>query len=95
MITMHPGEYLKISYLEPMRISQALLAKKMSISTACLSRILNGKSDISVSMALKLEREFDRSAESWLSMQMDFRLDQARSSKRKEPVDPTPGDVQL
>lgn len=78
MITMHPGMYLKASYVEAKQVTQAELARKLEVSPAIVSRLLNGRADLSVLMALRLEKAFDRSAESWLQMQMEYDIERLR-----------------
>ena len=80
MITMHPGEYLEMAYVEPYEIKQADLAESLGVSTAAVSRLLACKSDLSPEMAVRLSLVFDRSAESWMALQSDFSLSQARES---------------
>ncbi|NZA76538.1 HigA family addiction module antidote protein, partial [Escherichia coli] len=45
-----------------------------------LSRVLNGKADLSVEMALRLSRVLGRSAESWINMQTQYSLNASRKS---------------
>jgi len=80
MITMHPGEYLEMAYVEPYEIKQADLAESLGVSTAAISRLLACKSDLSPEMAVRLSYVFDRSAESWMALQSDYSLSQARDS---------------
>lgn len=80
MITMHPGEYLEMAYVEPYEIKQADLAECLGVSTAAISRLLSCKSDLSPEMAVRLSLVFDRSAESWMALQSDFSLAQARET---------------
>ncbi|KOP51147.1 MULTISPECIES: HigA family addiction module antitoxin [Pseudomonas syringae group] len=86
MITMHPGEYLEMAYVEPYEIKQADLAESLGISTAAISRLLACKSDLSPEMAVRLSLVFDRSAESWMALQSDFSLSQAREVVRPDAV---------
>ena len=55
------------------------LAEKLQVSVASVSRILNGKSDVTPRMALKLQRVLGRSAESWLAMQAEYSLAKERA----------------
>lgn|SRR5690554_995599 len=77
---MHPGEFIKRVYLEPFSLSSNELARKLKMSAAQVSRLLNGKSDLSPAMALKLSKVLGRSPESWLAMQDNFNLWQARQT---------------
>lgn len=75
---MHPGAFIKRVYLQPFHIGSNELARKLQVSTGLVSRLLNGKTDISPAMALKLSKVLGRSPESWLLMQDNFDLWQAR-----------------
>ncbi len=71
---MHPGKFIKRVYLEPFNIGANELARSLKVSPSTLSRLLNGKSDVSPEMALKLSRVIGRSAESWMMMQDNYDL---------------------
>ena len=75
---MHPGAFIKRVYLEPFNIGSNELARKLQVSAGLVSRLLNGKTDISPAMALKLSKVLGRSPESWLLMQDNFDLWKAR-----------------
>lgn len=74
----HPGVFIKRVYLEPFDIGSNELARKLQVSSGLVSRLLNGKTDVSPAMALKLSKVLGRSPESWLLMQDNFDLHQAR-----------------
>ena len=80
MITMHPGEYLAVSYVEPYGLSQRALAERLGVSTAAVSRLLAGKADLSPEMAVRLALVFDRSAESWMELQSAHSLALAKKA---------------
>jgi antitoxin HigA-1 len=86
MITVHPGEYLRLSYVEPFGIRQRELAESLGVSTAAVSRLLAGKADLSPEMAVRLSLIFDRSAESWMLMQAKFSLAMAKAAVDPEKV---------
>lgn len=71
---MHPGEFIRRVYLEPFKIGSNELARKLHVSTGLVSRLLNGKTDVSPAMALKLSKVIGRSPESWLLMQDNYDL---------------------
>lgn len=74
----HPGEFIKRVYLEPYNIGSNKLAGKLQVSAGLASRFLNGKTDTSPAMALKLSKVLGRSPESWLLMQDNYDLWKAR-----------------
>ena len=75
---MHPGAFIKRVYLIPFGVASNELARKLQVSTGLISRLINGKTDISPAMALKLSKVLGRSPESWLLMQDNYDLWQAR-----------------
>ncbi len=75
---MHPGKFIKRVYLEPFNIASNELARRLKVSPGLVSRLLNGKTDLSPAMALKLSAVLGRSPESWLAMQDNYNLWKAR-----------------
>lgn len=65
----HPGEFIREVYLEPLGISARQVADKLGVSASTFNRLLNGDSNISPEMALRLSKTLGRSPESWLAMQ--------------------------
>jgi addiction module HigA family antidote len=76
----HPGEFIREVYLEPNDITGRQLAAKLGVSPSTLSRVLQGTSGISPEMALRLSKALGRSPESWLTMQDNHDLWQARQT---------------
>lgn len=74
----HPGEFITEVYLEPNNLSGRELAVKLGVAASTLNRILTGTSGISPEMALRLSKALGRSAESWLAMQYNHDLWQAK-----------------
>lgn len=74
----HPGEFITDVYLEPNSISGRELALNLGVAASTLSRILKGLSGISPEMALRLSKALGRSPESWLALQYNYDLWQAR-----------------
>ncbi len=83
----HPGEFIREIYLEPFGLSSRFLATKLDVSPSTLSRVLQGTSGISPEMALRLSKALGRSPESWLAMQDNYDLWQARQRTNLENVD--------
>ena len=69
---------LKEMYLEPMELSVTKAAESLGITRKALSELVNGKSGISTSMALRLSKAFGTSPILWLNMQQHYDLWQAR-----------------
>lgn len=76
----HPGEFIKETYIEPLKISLRTAAIKLDVSPSTFSRLIKGESDISPTIALKLSKAFGRTPESWLLMQAEYELWKAKSS---------------
>ena len=75
---MHPGAFIKRVYLEPNEIGSNELARQLKVSTGLMSRLVNEKTGLSSEMALKLSKVLGRSPESWLLMQDNYNLWQAK-----------------
>lgn len=76
----HPGEFINEVYLEPNNLSARELSAKLSVSASTLHRILIGTSAVSPEMALRLSKALGRSPESWLAMQSNYDLWQAKQN---------------
>jgi len=74
----HPGLVLR-EYLEGMAISTA--AKKLRVSRATLSGILNGKKGISPEMSLRLSLALGTHESFWYDMQANHDLWKAKQKK--------------
>ena len=76
----HPGEFIHATYIEPFDISLRSLAESLGVAPSTLARVVSGRSAVSPEMALRLSKAVGRSAESWLAMQHNYDLWQARKS---------------
>ena len=74
----HPGEFITAVYLEPHGVTGRQLAAKLNVAPSTVNRILVGTSAIGPEMALRLAKTLGRSPESWLSLQHNYDLRQAR-----------------
>ena len=74
----HPGEFINEVYLGPNNLSGRELAAKLGVAASTLNRILTGTSGVSPEMALRLSKSLGRSPESWLAMQYNHDLWQAK-----------------
>ncbi|EDM82085.1 HigA family addiction module antitoxin [Limnobacter sp. MED105] len=82
----HPGGILKDDVLPAMGLTVSEASVQIGVDRVTLSRFLNEKSSLSVSMALKLEgwlgQTHGGAAEVWLKMQLAYDLWHARQNKK-------------
>lgn len=76
----HPGEFIRDTYIDPFEISIRSLAESLGVASSTLARIVSMRSGVSPEMALRLSKALGRSAESWLVMQHNFDLWQAKKT---------------
>ena len=70
----HPGEILREMYLEPLGLTVTDAAKALGITRKTLSELVNKRSGVSTSMALRLSKAFGTTPELWLNMQRNYDL---------------------
>ena len=70
----HPGEAIRELCLEPMGLTVTKAAWGLGVTRKALSELLNGHSEISPEMAIRLSKAFGGSAESWMTQQMQYDL---------------------
>ena len=79
----HPGFILREDVLPDLGYSVTEAAHQLGVSRVTLSRLIHGKAGISPDMALRLEAWLNGpSAETWLRMQTEYDLWQARQQPR-------------
>jgi len=70
----HPGDMLRLEFLEPMGLSQAEAARRMGMSANRLNELIRGKRGVTAETAIKLADLLGTSAEIWLSLQTTWDL---------------------
>ncbi|MGA2859346.1 MAG: HigA family addiction module antitoxin [Candidatus Sulfotelmatobacter sp.] len=85
-IATHPGEILREEFLQPMRLSQADLARALKIPTNRVNELIRGKRGVTPATALLLAAYFGNSAEFWMNLQTAHDLTRARREMRKRAV---------
>ena len=83
----HPGEFIREVYLQPFGISTRSVAKKLKVSPSTFNRLINGETNVSPEMALRLSKTLGRSAESWLVMQDNYDLWRTRNQVNLKAVE--------
>ena len=74
----HPGEFIKETYIDPFEISQNELSDRLNVARSTFSRLIRGEYRVSPEMACRLAKVIGRSPESWLTMQSDHDLFEAK-----------------
>ena len=83
----HPGEFIREIYLAPLGISFRMVAAKLKVAPSTFNRLVKGQSSASSEIALRLSKTLGRSPESWLIMQNNYKLWQAKKTLDLEEVE--------
>lgn len=73
----HPGQLVK-ACLEDLGLSVAEAAKGIGISRQQLHNVIAERSSVTPEMAVRFEKAFGSTADTWLRMQMNYDLTQVR-----------------
>ena len=74
----HPGGIVRRQCLEPLGLTVTRAAEGLGVTRQALSELLNGRTGVSVEMAIRLSKAFGSTPETWLGMQMAYDLWQVR-----------------
>lgn len=76
-----PGEVLTTKFLEPLGITQTMLAESTGWTRKHVNQLCRGKASITVESALVLARVFDTTPQYWLTLQRELDLWDAMHSE--------------
>lgn len=76
----HPGEVLRLDFLEPLGISQHALAKAIGVPPQRVLGIVHGRRAVTADTALRLGRYFGVEPQLWLNLQTRYDLDHAEDA---------------
>jgi antitoxin HigA-1 len=79
----HPGRILIAEFLEPLRLTQAELARSLHIPLNRVNELVRGKRGVTPQSALLLSQYFGNSPEFWMNLQTAHDLTRARQDMRK------------
>jgi addiction module HigA family antidote len=82
----HPGEIVREECLKPLGLTVTAAADALGVTRKALSELLNGHTGVSPDMAIRLEQVFGSTADTWLRMQMQRDLWEARQRSDKIKV---------
>ena len=80
----HPGEILLQDFMLPMAISINALARAVGVPATRISGIVNTKRAITADTALRLDRYFGVSAQTWMGLQASYDLRVTRNVIARE-----------
>lgn len=75
----HPGEILKVDFLDEMNITAYALARAVGVDQTRISQLVRGTRSMSADTALRLGKFFNMSPEFWLNIQSRFDLEEERA----------------
>lgn len=78
----HPGIILKEEFIDPMGLTAYRVSQGTGITESTLSKIIQGKLNISSVNGLKLARFFGLSDDYFSRIQMQYDLDKARAEQK-------------
>lgn len=79
----HPGEILRIEFIEPLNITPYRLSKDIGVTQTRISEILTEKRSITADTAIRLSRYFGNSAQFWMNLQTQYDLRQAQAENKE------------
>lgn len=82
----HPGNIIRHDCLVPLGLTVTAAAKVLRVSRQALNNLLNGKAGVTPEMAIRLEKAFGGTADTWLRMQMNYDLARAMKAENKIKV---------
>ena len=83
-IATHPGHILLTEFLEPLRLTQAKLARALHIPLNRVNELVRGKRGVTPQSALLLSSYFKNSPEFWMNLQTTHDLTLARQQMKTD-----------
>ena len=80
-----PGEILQEEYLTPLGLTQKELADHIGSDVKVINRLINGRTGVTASLALKLAAALNTSPEFWLNAQKAVDIYKAARHLKKLP----------
>lgn len=86
-VTTHPGEVLRLEFLEPFGMTAQSLAAAIHVPLPRVESILEESRGIDADTAIRLGKAFGTSSEFWLNLQQAHDLSKARSEGDFEGIE--------
>lgn len=79
----HPGRIVRDDCLTELSLTMGQAADALGVSRQTLDKIVNGRGSVTPDMAIRFEKVFGSSAETWLRLQLAYDLAQARGREQE------------
>jgi addiction module HigA family antidote len=79
----HPGEVFLEDVLKPLGMSITEASGRLGITRKALSEFVNQRSSLSINLAMRIAQATNTTPESWINMQTNLDLWQARQNAPK------------
>src|SRR3954452_7901345 len=89
----HPGRIVRQDCIAPLGLTITAAAKVLRVTRQALNNVVNEKAGISPEMAIRLEKAFGGTADTWLRMQANYDLARARKHEGKIKVERYQGEA--
>jgi len=76
LLNIHPGEVLKLDFLEPLNITAARLARDIGVAQTRIAGIVRGERAVTPDTAVRLGRYFKTTPQLWLNLQREYDLEE-------------------
>ncbi len=83
----HPGKIVRVACLEPYGLSVTKGASILDVSRQALSNLVNGRTQMSPVMAVRLAKAFGSTMETWIHLQGAWDIAQAREMENAIKVE--------
>ncbi len=80
----HPSAFIRTEIIAPLGLTVDAAAKVLGVSRPTLSKLLNGRADLSGDLALRIEKAFGVNMDTLMRMQSSF--DIARTRRRENTI---------
>ena len=84
----HPGAFVKTEVIAPHGLTVAAAANVLGVSRPALSTFLNGRSNLSGMMALRIEKAFGVRMDTLMRMQSSYDIACTRQRERELDIKP-------
>jgi addiction module HigA family antidote len=79
----HPGDFIRTEIIQPAGLSVTAAAAALQVSRPALSSLLNGSTDLSGNMALRIEKAFGVKMDTLMRMQSSYDIAETRKREKK------------